>query len=69
MIVYVNSECIIRNPDGKLTFVGLPTDPFADCVQRCNDGTASEVDLIALSTLPVFDHDAPEHTALEILAA
>jgi hypothetical protein len=57
MINYVVEECIMRREGFPLRFVGLPDDPMHGAVERVNHGVATEVDLIALSAFPVFDHE------------
>lgn len=58
-MVIVGCECIVRCTEGedkgKLMWIGHPSNTLAKCVERCNEGKASEIDLLALSTVPVFD--------------
>lgn len=49
------TECIFRRTTGVLVFIGYDHNPLARAVERCNAHTESEVDRIALSTLPIFD--------------
>lgn len=62
--VNVTCECIVRRNDvfavathaPLLVFIGHSAG-LADCVKRCNEGKATEADLIILSAFPVFDAD------------
>lgn len=72
-IAMVLCECIVRFPDEtkpsqfRLHWVGQPADPMANAVERCNDGSATEIDYIALSAFPVFDAEIGDAKAGELL--
>jgi hypothetical protein len=76
MVVPVMCECIVRREDVYsiaskapwLMFVGH-TAALAEAVERCNSGKATEADLAALSTFPVFDFDTPDTTQIIMVVA
>lgn len=47
-------EAIVERPDGVLVWIGHEFDAMAEVVKRLNAKEASETDLIAASTFPVF---------------
>jgi hypothetical protein len=65
-VIPVACEALLREKNGAIHWLGHPFDKMAETVKRLNEGVASEVDLIALSTVPVIDEDAPDHPMLEI---
>lgn len=52
---FTTSECIIRQRNGQLLFVGQPWDGRHVAVQRCNEGKATDTDFDMLADLPVLD--------------
>lgn len=52
------TETIIRNPDGKLAFIGKPDDPRRKLVENINAGHCGQAEIDGLDGLPVFDFAA-----------
>lgn len=65
-VVPIACEALLREKSGAIHWIGHPFDKMAEAVKRLNEGAASEVDLIALSTFPVIDEDDCDYPMLEI---